>query len=172
MKIQKNPATLKEFDLEIIKIESEIVEFMAKKGLEFTGRHPYLSRIMFHFYIRKRLTQKDLQKLTGLSAGTISKVVRQLLQMNIITKDIMLGTHKHIYSMENVPFVSPRFFLSTGRYLGNVEEELKNLKKTLDQKNELKKLDRYQKIYSTVTKILSLIPLTDSFMKTLEKELM
>ena len=62
--------------------------------------------------------------------------------------------------MEKSPFVSPRFFLATGRYLGNIEEELK----------EMKNFEEYDRIYSTITKILNLIPLTDTFMKTLEKD--
>lgn len=93
------------FDPEIREIEREIVEFFAEKASEFTGRHPILSKIMTYFNIRKNLTQRDLKILTGFSVGTISKYTRQLLKMNIITKETIPGTHKHIYNMEELPFI-------------------------------------------------------------------
>jgi DNA-binding transcriptional regulator GbsR (MarR family) len=160
------------FDPEIRKIEEEIVDFFSKKGSEFIGRHPHVSMVMIYFYIRRRLTQRDLQALTGLSAGSVSKAVRQLIEMNMITKETIAGTHTHIYTMDKSPFISPRFFLATGRYIGNIEEELKEMKKTLDEnKEEMKKLEGYDRIYNTITRILGLIPLTEVFMKTLEKGL-
>jgi len=168
--MKPNNNVISVFDPEIREIEEEIVDFISKKGSEFTGKHPHVSTVMIYFYIRKRLTQRDLQALTGLSAGSVSKAVRQLVDMNMITKDIIAGTHTHIYSMEKIPFISPRFFLATGRYIGNIEEELKEMKKTLDEnKGKMKKLEGYDRIYNTITRILGLIPLTEVFMKTLEK---
>ena len=58
--------------------------------------------------------------------------------------------------MEKSPFVSPRFFLATGRYLGNIEEELKEMKQALDENSEeMKNFEEYDRIYSTITKILN-----------------
>ncbi len=170
--MKPNNNTSSAFDPEIRKIEEEIVDFISKKGSEFTGKHPHVTIVMIYFYIRKRLTQRDLHALTGLSAGSVSKAVKQLIDMNMITKDIIFGTHTHIYSMEKMPFISPRFFLATGRYIGNIEEELKEMKKTLDENKErMKELEEYDRIYNTITRILRLIPLTEVFMKILEKGL-
>jgi len=167
-KLQDTP----NFDPEIRAIEQEIVEFFATKGSEFTGRHPITSKVMMYFYIRKKLTQRDLQILTGFSAGTISKSVRQLLKMNIITKETISGTHKHIYKMEKLPFISPRYFLMTESLMGDKIRELEKMKKTLDDnREEMKNFETYHKSYETVTQLLRLLPTTSIFLENIEEEL-
>ena len=160
------------FDPEIRDIERKIVKFFAEKAYEFTGRHPIIATVMTYFYIRKTLTQRDLQILTGLSAGTISKSVRQLIEMNVVTKDIIPGTHTHNYKMESLPFTSPKHFLRTESLLGEMEQELKRIKETLDANaEEMQNLEAYQKIYATVTQILKLLSSTPIFVAKLEEEL-
>lgn len=160
------------FDPEIREMEKQIANFFAEKGAEFIGRHPHVSTILVYFYMRKKLTQKDLRALTGLSAGSVSKAVRQLVEMNVIRKETILGTHSYIYSIGNVPFVSPRFFFATGKFIGNIEEKLKEMKKTLDDNSEqMKELEGYNNIYATITQILRLLPLTEAFMTKLEEQL-
>lgn len=161
-----------EFDPEIRAIEKEVVEFFATKASEFTGRHPITSEVMTYFYVRKELTQHDLQTLTGFSAGTVSKAVRKLLQMNIITKEIIPGTHKHIYKMEKLPFVSPRYFLMTESVMDEVILELEKMKKTLDDcGEEMKEVETYRKSYEIVTQLLKLLPTIHVFLETVEEEL-
>jgi DNA-binding transcriptional regulator GbsR (MarR family) len=167
-KLQDTP----KFDPEIRAIEQEIVEFFATKGSEFTGRHPITSKVMIYFYIRKKLTQRDLQSLTGFSAGTISKAVRQLLKMNMITKETIPGTHKHIYKMEKLPFISPTYFLMTESLMDDEIRELEKVKKTLDDnREEMKKFETYQKSYETVTQLLRLLPSVSVFLENIEEEL-
>jgi len=160
------------FDPEIIEIEREIVEFFATKSSEFTGKHPIISMAMTYFYTRKNMTQRDLQKLTGFSAGTISRAVRQLLEMNVITKETIPGTHEHIYKMEKLPFISPQYFLRTENLMEEKIRELKKMKKTLDDNSEeMKKFELYQQICSTVTQLLDLLPNISVFIEKLEEEL-
>ena len=160
------------FDPEIREIEQEIIEFFATKSVEFTGRHPIISRVMTYFYIRKNLTQKDLQILTGFSAGTISKAVRKLIEMNMITKETIKGTHKHIYKMEQLPVISPRYFLRTESLMEEKIRELEKMKKTLDANaEEIKNFETYQKSYATVTQLLKLLPSISVFIEKIEKEL-
>ncbi len=160
------------FDPEIRAIEKEIVEFFATKASEFTGRHPITSKVMTYFYIRKELTQHDLQTLTGFSAGTISKAVHKLLKMNIITKETIPGTHKHIYKMEKLPFISPRYFLMTESVMDNTIMELEKMKKTLDDnREEMKRFETYHKSYETVTQLLRLLPTVSFFLENIEEEL-
>ena len=161
-----------DFDPEIRALEKEIVEFFATKASEFTGRHPITSKVMTYFYIRKELTQHDLQTLTGFSAGTISKAVRKLLNMNMITKETIPGTHKHIYKMEKLPFISPRYFLMTESFMDDIIWELKKMKKTLDDnREEMKKIETYHKSYETVTQLLRLLPAVPMFIENIEEEL-
>jgi len=160
------------FDPEIRTIEKEIAQFFSEKGSEFVGRHPHVSTVMVYFYVRKKLTQKDLQTLTGLSAGSISKAVRQLVKMNIMQQETIPGTHMNIYSMKHLPFVYPRYFFATGKFVGNIEKKLKDMKKVLeDNSEEMKELEGYTKIYGTIAQILSLLPLTEAFMTKLEEQM-
>lgn len=160
------------FDPEIRKIEKDIVNFFADKGAEFVGRHPHVSAVMVYFYIRRKLTQKDLRALTGLSAGSISKAVRQLVRMNMVSKETIPGTHTKIYCMENSPFVSPRFFFATGKFIGKVEKKLQGMKTSLENNSkEMEGIEGYDRIYNTITQILSLLPLTETFMTKLEEQM-
>jgi DNA-binding transcriptional regulator GbsR (MarR family) len=168
----KNLLDTSGFDPEIRVIEKEIVDFFSTKASEFTGRHPITSRIMTYFYIRKELTQHDLQVLTGFSAGTISKAVRKLLKMNIIVKETIPETHKHIYKMEKLPFISPRYFLMTESIMDDIIRELEEMKKTLDtNREEMKKFETYHKSYETVTQLLRLLPTISVFLENIEEEL-
>lgn len=172
MTVEKNLQDPHGFDPDIREIEREIVEFFAAKSSEFTGRHPIVSTVMTYFYTRKNLTQRDLQILTGFSAGTISKAVRQLLEMNVITKETIPGTHKHIYKMEKLPFISPRYFLRTESLMEEKIRELEEIQKTLDDNaEEMKNCEAHQQIYATVTQLLNLLPSISVFMEKLEEEL-
>jgi DNA-binding transcriptional regulator GbsR (MarR family) len=172
MSADKKLKNTPDFDPEIRAIEKEVVEFFATKASEFTGRHPITSKVMTYFYVRKELTQHDLQVLTGFSAGTVSKAVRKLLKMNIITKEIIPGTHKHIYKMEKFPFVSPRYFLMTENVMDDIILELENMKQILDaNREEMKKFEAYKKSYEIVTQLLRLLPTIHVFLETVEEEL-
>jgi DNA-binding transcriptional regulator GbsR (MarR family) len=161
-----------EFDPEIRQIEQEIVEFFAEKASEYTGRHPIVSMVMSYFYIRRSLTQRDLRKLTGFSAGAISKAVRQLVDMNVITREVIPGTHTHIYTMETMPFQSPKYFLQTTQTLEKRRKELEEMKDTLDaQRDEMQNLEGYPKVYVIVTHLLEQISSVPRFMTLIEEEL-
>lgn len=160
------------FDPEIRRIEQEIVEFFAEKGSEYTGRHPIVSAVMAYFYIHRNLTQQDLQKLTGFSAGAISKAVRQLVDMNMITREMIVGTHTHIYKMETLPFRSPSYFLQTEKTLEKLHKELKEMKGMLyAHGDEMRDLEGYQRVYVIITQLLELISSVPRFMALIEEEL-
>lgn len=160
------------FDPEIRRIEQEIVGFFAEKASEYTGRHPIVSTIMAYFYIRRSLTQQDLKNLTGFSAGAISKAVRQLVDINMITREVIPGTHMHIYRMETLPFRSPSYFLQTTQALEKRRKELKEMKETLDAYSEdMRCLEGYQRVYGVVTQLLGLIISVPRFMALIEEEL-
>jgi DNA-binding transcriptional regulator GbsR (MarR family) len=160
------------FHPEIRQIEQEIVAFFAEKTPEYTGRHPIVSMVMAYFYIRRSLTQQDLRKLTGFSAGAISKAVRQLVDMNVITREMIPGTHTHIYKMETLPFRSPSYFLQTEKTLEKLHKELKEMKDTLDAHgDEMRDLEGYQRVYVIITQLLELISSVPRFMALIEEEL-
>ena len=159
-------------DPEIRRIEQEIVGFFAEKTPEYTGRHPIVSAVMAYFYIRRSLTQRDLQELTDFSAGAISKAVRQLVDMNVISREMIPGTHTHIYKMETLPFRSPSYFLQTEKTLEKLHTELKEIKNLLDsQYDQMQNLELYQKLHSVVTYLLEQISNFPRFMALIEEEL-
>jgi DNA-binding transcriptional regulator GbsR (MarR family) len=161
-----------EFDPEIRRIEREIVEFFAEKASEYTGRHPIVSLVMAYFYVRKSLTQEDLRNLTGFSAGAISKAVRQLVDMNMITREMIPGTHMHIYKMEILPFRSPSYLLQTEMILGKRHEELTEIKDALDAHNDkMQDVEGYETVYAVVTHLLEQISSVPGFMALIEEEL-
>jgi len=160
------------FDPEIRRIEQAIVEFFAKKTPEYTGRHPIVSAVMAYFYVRRSLTQQDLQKLTGFSAGAISKAVRQLVDMSMITREMIPGTHTHRYKMETLPFRSPSYFLQTEKTLEKLHMELQEMKDTLDAHGgDMLNLEGSQRVYTVVTQLLELISSVPRFMALIEEEL-
>jgi DNA-binding transcriptional regulator GbsR (MarR family) len=160
------------FDPEIRRIEQEIVDFFAEQASEYTGRHPIVSVVMAYFYIRRSLTQRDLRNLTGFSAGAISKAVRQLVDMNMITREMIPCTHTHIYKMETLPFRSPRYLLQTEQTLEKHREELKEMKETLDAYgDEMRGLGGYPKVYAVVSQLLELISSVPRFLALIEEEL-
>jgi len=136
------------FEEEIVKIEKELLEFLINAMVNISGRDPILSKVMTFFFTRKNLTQQDLQYLTNFSAGTISKTVRQLKDMKIIDQKMIPGTHKHLYTMERLPYGSPSYILNAERMMGGMYDELKELKEILDENMEkLKK--RYPNGFTT-----------------------
>ena len=161
-----------EFDPEIRRLEREIIGFFAEKASEYTGRHPIVSAVMAYFYIRKSLTQQDLRRLTGFSAGAISKAVRQLVDMNMVTREMVPGTHTHVYKMETLPFRSPKYFLQTTQNLEKRREEIEDMKKTLDaHSDEMRNIDGYQQVYAVITHLQKQIASVPKFMALIEEEL-
>ena len=160
------------FDPEIRQIEREIVAFFAEKTPEYTGRHPIVAAVMAYFYIRRSLTQQDLRRFTGFSAGAISNVVRQLVDINMISREMIPGTHTHRYKMETLPFRSPSYFLQTKQNLEKIHNELKDLKDDLDtNRGEMQNIEGYQRVHAVVAQVIALISNVPTFIALIEKEL-
>ncbi len=94
------------------------------------------------------------------------------MDMNVVTKETIPGTHKHVYRMEKLPFTSARYFGGTGKLLEEMEKELKEMKETLDtHAEEMKDLEGYRKIYTTITQLLELISTAPLFMALIDEEI-
>lgn len=162
---------LKGFDPEIRQIEKDIVTFFKEKGAEFGGKDPMFMTILAYFYVRERLTQQDLQDLSGLSAGTVSKVLRQLVQINLITKGIIPGTHKHLYTMEQPSVVFSQFYLPTRRIILKSEDELKQMKADLiAHAPEMRSIKGFSEVLGAVTLLLRSVPLALTLIAGMKEE--
>ena len=152
--------SLKRFDPEIRQMEKDIVTFFKEKGAEFGGKDPIFMTILAYFYIREKLTQQDLRDLTGFSAGTVSKVIRQLVQFNLITKGTIPGTHKHLYTMEQLPVAFSQFYLPASRILSKSENELKQMKgELIGHAQEMQNIKGFNEVLAAVTLLLQSVPL-------------
>ena len=160
------------FDDQIIEIEKDLLDFFVNTMVEVSGRDPILSKVMTLFFTRKSLTQGELQVLTEFSAGTISKTVRRLKDMKIITQDMIPGTHKHIYKMEKLPYASPSYIMNAEKLMGGIVDELKEMKRILDKcKEEMKDIDGFDHVYSIITQFIGIMTTVPQFIGILEKEL-
>lgn len=167
--IQQDPH---DFHPEIVQIEKDLLNFLEDGMVNVSGRDPIVSKVMSTFYTRKNLTQQDLQKLTKYSAGTISKTVRQLIDMKVIIKELIPGTHKHIYRMEKLPYGSPAYIFSSGQMIEGVSDELKEILNKLEENKEnMDDLDGFDRVYSIASQLSTLMTSVPKFMAILEKEL-
>ncbi len=162
---------LKGFDSEIRQIERDIVTFFKEKGVEFGGKDPMFMTILAYFYVRERLTQQDLQDLSGFSAGTVSKVLRQLVEINVVTKGIIPGTHKHLYIMDQPSAVFSQFFLPAGKILLKCEDELKETKAHLIARaSEMRGIESFSEMLAAVTLLQRSVHLVFALIAEMKKE--
>jgi DNA-binding transcriptional regulator GbsR (MarR family) len=162
---------LKAFDPEIRQIEKEIVTFFKEKGAEFGAKDPMFMTVLAYFYVRERLTQRDLQDLSGFSAGTVSKVLRQLVEINVITKGIIPGTHKHLYTMDQPTAVFSQFFLPARKILSKCEDELRQTKAHLiAHASEMRRTKGFSGMLAAVTLLQRLVSLSSTLIAEMKKE--
>ncbi len=78
--------------------EKKIVNFFVDNGKAKNVNEKF-STIYAYFYMRRQLTQKQLQQLTGYSAGSISQILNQLLAINMLRRDNIPGSHEKQYEL-------------------------------------------------------------------------
>jgi DNA-binding transcriptional regulator GbsR (MarR family) len=95
---------------------------------------PNLQLILGYIGIHKKLTQKQLKDLTGLSAGTISKKLRDILNLGVIRKEMIPKSNEYLY------FNAPEAYGDTA---DTTLEEFMKINEYLKEKlNEIQKLKR------------------------------
>ena len=127
-----------DFDPEVYLIEEEILNLLYSTPM-FVGRDPTFLRILGLFMTRKYLTQKTLQKITGLSAGKISEEVNSFLQMGLIEKADVSKKGKIIYSANSAGLILLKFSKSIINRMVKWEQGLEEMK--LDLENNKKSLE-------------------------------
>lgn len=125
-----------EFDPEVFLIEEEIFNLLSSTPM-FVGRDPLFIKILGLFMTRKYLTQKTLQRITGLSAGKISEEVNKLLQTELIEKADTSKKGKIIYSANSAGLMLLKFSKSIINRMVKWEKEIKEMKLELETNKEL-----------------------------------
>lgn len=114
------------FDEKLKAYEDKLVEFFTDIGKQKRVNPKFLIMSVY-LIIHEKLTQKQLQKLTGFSLGTISTILSVMLGTGYYEKERIPGTHEYIY-----------------HYLGDIEDLTTKgidnaLKSFLESENFLKK---------------------------------
>ena len=81
------------------KIERRIVSFYATIG-KMDSLSPKLTEVYAYLRIYDELSQEQLRQLTGFSLSTISAILQSFLQADIISREMIPGTHKNLYKLK------------------------------------------------------------------------
>ncbi|MFX1377049.1 MAG: hypothetical protein ACFFA0_14685 [Promethearchaeota archaeon] len=123
------------FSEKLNKYEDKIIKFIVDIGTQ-KRVNPKMLQISSYLLIHGNLTQKELQKLTGYSIGTISTYLSVMIGMGRFQKERIPKTHTFKYSYSgNLEDLTIRgidlminSFISIGVFLNNKKKELKKLK--------------------------------------------
>jgi DNA-binding transcriptional regulator GbsR (MarR family) len=155
----------------IREIEEEIVQLLEENPLFMIEEVKY--RPIFSYLItRKRLTQSRLQKLTGLSAGTISEGVNYLMEKGFIELDKVPGIRKRFYVMRSIAYSN---YLKQCQRFSAIKDLKTNLEQIYQemktQEPEFKTLNGFQMLRDWVGDALKLFGIVESGIKLFQKAL-
>ncbi len=134
------------FSPALLKIEEEIIQFLSNSPLFFT-KDQFINQIRSYFITRKKLTQKKLQKITKLSPGKISQVLKTLIKWRLIEKTDVSSMGEYTYSMESIDKALINYFNILTEEMEKFVRPLEELKNKLDNSGDkIKNLRGYDKI--------------------------
>ncbi|MFX1390770.1 MAG: hypothetical protein ACFE9Z_11955 [Promethearchaeota archaeon] len=123
------------FNEKLQKYEDKLVEFILDIA-NIKKVNPKISTISAYLLIHKKLTQKELKKLTSFSIGSISTFLSVMIGTGVYTKERIKNTHTYTYSflgkLEDLTTKGIEIALSS---FDSLESYLKI------KKNELRKLN-------------------------------
>jgi len=153
------------FGPNIKRIEDEIIQFMSLSPIFFT-KDPFVNIIRAYFITRKSLTQREIQKLTKLSSGKISQVLKILKKWELIEKTDVSNTGEYTYTMGSIEIAFLRYF---NIIIGDIlkwEKPLEEMKNKLKESGEsVKNLKGYEKITILLDLFLKAIKINAIVMK-------
>jgi len=174
-KVESNKVSLEDlqfieedFAPELKEIENDILDFFIHQSKYLILKRFELISYVY-FITRKVLTQEKLRKLTGLSLGKVSQVVKNLLATKFIEKIGKMElqrllpkekTFKIHYTMETIQKSFMKSGMDSLLKLLKWEEEFSKIHSELvKDKQKLKKLNGYEKILKKTNDLLRVIPI-------------
>ncbi len=155
------------FDPEVYLVEDDIINDLLGSPM-FSIRDPMFIKIFGLFITREYLTQKTLQRITGLSSGKISEEVNQLLKNKLIYIVSISEKGKITYGADS--FILLRFARYILNKMAKKIKELEKLKLQLEKnKSELEILDGFTQIYKIFNYILDAISKYTTYIKKIDK---
>jgi DNA-binding transcriptional regulator GbsR (MarR family) len=157
------------FDEEIYLIEDDIINQLTASPM-FSSRDQMFIRILGFFITRKYLTQKTLQRITGLSAGKISEEVNLLLENGLIEKVDVSEKGKITYGAQSAGIMLLKFSRSIIYRMTKWNEEIIKMKRQLDtNRKDLQNLRGYSRINRIIEFLLTAISKYKKFVDILDK---
>ncbi|NHI94231.1 MAG: MarR family transcriptional regulator [Candidatus Lokiarchaeota archaeon] len=120
---------LEEYHKKMDAYEKLVVDFFVESG-RAKNTSPTFSTIFGYLYTRKELTQRQLQDLTGYSAGTISQTLNQLLVLGILSKHNIPGKHQKLYKVVEI---GPIMISSSSGLIDTRIRKMKSLMKSIEK---------------------------------------
>lgn len=158
------------FSPTLIKIEEKIIQFLSNSPLFFT-KDQFVNQIRSYFITRKNLTQKKIQKITNLSPGKISQVLKILMKWGLIEKSDVSSTGEYTYSMESIDKALINYFNTLTEEMEKKISPLEELKNKLDNGGEeIKNLRGYNRINYLIPLFLNAIKINNEIMKEFKIE--
>lgn len=159
------------FDPEVYLVEDDMLNQLATSPM-FSSRDPMFIRILVYFITRKLLTQKTLQKITGLSAGKISEEVNLLLENGLIEKSDISPKGKITYCAESAGIILLKFSRTVIDRMAKWDDELQKIRLELEENRfALEKLNGYTRIYKIYEFLLDSISKYKKFIDLVDKVL-
>ncbi len=159
------------FDPEVYLVEEDMLNQLVVSPM-FSSRDPMFVRILGYFITRKYLTQKTIQKITGLSVGKISEEVNLLLENGLVEKSEISPNGKITYGAESAGMILLKFSRSVINRFAKWNDMLKKMRVELeDNKNDLETLNGYTQIYKINKFLIDSISNYKIFIDTLDKVL-
>ena len=159
------------FDPEIYQIEDDILNQIIASPM-FSSRDQMFVRILGYFITRKYITQKKLQKVTGLSAGKISEEVNSLLEDGLIIKSDVSPKGKITYGAESAGILLLKFSRAVITRMAKWDKELEKMKTELEKnRKNLEVLNGYTRIYRICEFLLETISRYKIFIDMVDKVL-
>ncbi|MDD1777363.1 MAG: hypothetical protein LUQ65_04275 [Candidatus Helarchaeota archaeon] len=162
---------------EIAEIEgaiSQLEQFIIKQFVDSNislGRDPILISVLAHFYLHRDLTQKQLQDLTGYSAGAISQALKQAVQNKAIQEHKPKARGQIHYTREELPQFIARSILGIAELFLSYESEFKEIQQGLEEiPMELHSDPLYLGIRDFVSLYSKFIPVYKSIRDIIEQE--
>ncbi|MFX1417768.1 MAG: hypothetical protein ACFE9N_02480 [Promethearchaeota archaeon] len=147
------------FEGKIKEYEQILIDFVLDSG-RAKSVDPNLQLVLGYIGIHKRLTQKQLKDLTGLSTGTISKKLRDILALGVAKKERISKTNEYLYinTPETYGDIADTTFEDFRKINEFLERKIIELEKLKDKKGAeflAKRLKGLIKTFETVQNIWS-----------------
>ncbi|MHA2247351.1 MAG: hypothetical protein ACXADY_20560 [Candidatus Hodarchaeales archaeon] len=139
-------------------IEKEFQDFILE--LEFFPiRYDSVAKILCYYILRGQLNQREIQQLTGLSAGSVSQGLTTLMNLGLLTKSSSPSSRQYVFEMKSVTKGILRYSEKIIDEALSWKPTLQQIRDTLDtQYDDLNTKPGYIKIYTTTTQFLRLLP--------------